>query len=91
MEGSTQSVKNELEYNLSLGLDDSHNCTSENDKVKAVGDNDNVNLNGGFEGKNDAEDASVDEEEKDNDWLDILGSGQLLKKVTGQAISYPTN
>lgn len=78
MESSHESVK-EQKLNLNLGLDNALNSSSDN--VKRTLTDDIAPVNGEVEEKDGPIEANVVEEEKDNDWLDILGSGQLLKKV----------
>lgn len=78
MESHHESVK-EQKLTLNLGLDNASNSSSEN-LIRTLPD-DIVPVNGEVEEKDGPVDVNVDEEGKDNDWLDILGSGQLLKKV----------
>lgn len=78
MESHQESVK-EQKLTLNLGLDNAINSSSEN-LISTLPD-DIAPVNGEVEEKDGPVDVNVDEEEKDNDWLDILGSGQLLKKV----------
>lgn len=78
MESHHESVK-EQKLTLNLGLDNASNSSSEN-LMRTLPD-DISPVNGEVEEKDGPVDVNVDEEEKDNDWLDILGSGQLLKKV----------
>lgn len=78
MESHHESVK-EQKLTPNLGLDNASNSSSEN-LIRTLPD-DIAPVNGEVEEKDGPVDVNVDEEEKDNDWLDILGSGQLLKKV----------
>lgn len=80
MESHHESVK-EQKLTLNLGLDNAINSSSENLIRTLPDDRPIAPVNGEVEEKDGPVDVNVDEEEKDNDWLDILGSGQLLKKV----------
>lgn len=80
MESNHESV-NEQKLNLNLGLDNASNSSSETMRMISTLPEDIAPVNGESEEKDGPADVNVDEEEKDNDWLDILGSGQLLKKV----------